>query len=97
MAYKAPTQPLYYDMPSYQLQQPTAAEIMSKRFNFPQSSLAGDDRRVSGLRIMPQRYPTALYQQRMQYDPTSNFEYSTFASSGPRAEPEQTARAEPTD
>lgn len=46
---------------------------------------------------MPQRYPTALYQQRMQYDPTTDFEHSTFASSGPRAEPERAARAEPTD
>jgi len=97
MAYKAPTQPLYDDMPSYQSQQPTAAEIMSKQFNFAQSPPAGDDRRVSGLRIMPQQYPTALYQQRLQYDHTTDLEHSTLASSDPRAEPEQAAGVEPTD
>lgn len=97
MAYKAPTQPLYDDMPSYQSRQPTAAEIMSKQFNFPQSPPAGDDRIVSGLRIMPQQYPAALYQQRLQYDHTTDLEHSTLASSDPRAESEQAAGAEPID
>ncbi len=94
MAYKVPTQPLYDDMPSYQSRQPTAAEIMSKQFNFPQSPPARDDRSVSRLRIMPQHYSTALYQQRLQYGHATDLEHSTLASSDPRAESKQAAGAE---
>lgn len=47
VAYKAPTQPLYNDMPLYKSRQPTAAEIVSKQINGPQSPPAVDDRRVS--------------------------------------------------
>lgn len=89
----ASQQPLYKNVPPYQLRQPTAAEIVSN----PQSSPAGDDRRVSGLGIMPQQYPNALYQQRLKYEPSTDLEHSTLASSDPGTESEQAARAEPTD
>jgi hypothetical protein len=93
----ASQQLLYRNVPPHQLRQQTAAEIVPKRFNFPQSSPAGDDRRVLGLGIMPQQYPTTLYHQGLKYDPSSDLEHSTLASSDPGAEPEQAARAEPTD
>ncbi len=46
---------------------------------------------------MSQRYPTALYQQSLQYNHTTDLEHSTLASSDPSAEPEQAAGAEPTN
>lgn len=46
---------------------------------------------------MPQQYPTALYHQGLNYDPSTDLEHSTLASSDPGTEPEQAARAEPTD
>jgi len=98
MAYNAPTQPLYDNMPPYQSRQPTA-EVLSKRFDIPQSYTAGDNRRVLGSGAMPQQYPIALNQQPLQYDPTTDLEHSTLASSDLTTEPEfpQAARAEPTD
>ncbi|KAK3169305.1 hypothetical protein OEA41_008688 [Lepraria neglecta] len=98
MAYNAPTQPLYDDMPPYQSRQPTT-EVLSKGFDIPQSYRARDNRRVSGSGAMPQQYPIALYQQRLQYDPTTDLEYSTIASSDPTIDPEflQAAGAELTD
>ena len=98
MAYNAPTQPLYHDIPLYQSRQPTA-EVLSKRFDIPQSYTAGDNKRISGSGAMPQQYPTPLYQQRLQYDPTTDLEHPTLASSDPRTDLDfpQAAGAELTD
>ena len=48
---------------------------------------------------MPQQHPIALYQQRLQYDPTTDLEFSTPTSSDPTIDLEfpQAAGAEPTD
>ncbi len=96
MAFEAPAQPLYDEMPSYR-SQPTATEVISRQFSFPQSSSAGNERRVSGFGKISQRYSTALYQQSRQYNHTTDLEHSTLASSDPSAEPEQAAGAEPTN
>jgi len=86
MAYNAPTQPLYDNIPPYRSRQPTA-EALSKRLDIPQSYTAGDNRRVSGSGAMPQQYPIALYQHRLQYDPTTDLEHSTLASSDLTTDP----------
>lgn len=93
MGYNAPTQPLYVDMPPYQLLQPTAAEALG--LDISQSSTTSDNRRVS--EVMPQADPAPLYQQRLQYAPTTDL--ATLASSNSRTDPEfpEAAGAEPTD
>ena len=96
MVFEAPAQPLYDEMSSYRLQ-PTAIEVISRQFSFPQLSSAGNKRRVSGFGKISQRYLTALYQQSRQYNYITDFEHSTLASSDSSAEPEQAAGAESTN
>ena len=95
MAYNAPKEPL--SMPHYQSRQPTAAEVLSKQFDIPQSYTAGDNIRVSESGVMPQPDSTPLYPQCLQYGPTTNL--ATLASSDSRTSPEirEAAGATPTD
>jgi len=94
MAFKAPAQPLYDDMSLYQLQQPTAAEIVSKQVYFPQPSSTEDNRRVPELEIMSQQYSTALYQQSLQYNYTTDLEHFIFTSSDSDTVSEKVAETE---
>ncbi len=95
LAFKAPAQSLYDDVPSYQSRQPTIINDVPKPYNFAPSSLAGDDGRVTGLGTTSREYSTALYRQALQYNNTTALEHPTIASSDRSTELGQAVGAEP--
>ncbi|KAL2052634.1 hypothetical protein ABVK25_007194 [Lepraria finkii] len=80
---QAQQQSPYEPSAQYQPRQ-NAAEDLSSQFGVPhQYYNQGDVTNVSGATVMPQTYPTAAYQQSIQYNQPTSLGRSTLASSYP--------------
>jgi hypothetical protein len=90
-------QPAYLQGPISQEQFPQDTSRMAFEAPLYDDMPSYQSRQPTAAEVVSQRYPTALYQQSLQYNHTTGLEHSTLASSDPSAEPEQAAGAEPTN
>ena len=96
---QAPPQSPYDAVPQFQPRQSAAVEVLSNQFGVPQYFTPGAGGNTTAPPAVPPQYPSAQYQQPIQYPPASGLDRSTLASTYPGMDPEfpQSSEAEPSE